>query len=343
MTSLFQNLFDPVSFPIFSTDLHGKIIYKNAATKRFFPSMRIGSDLKRYLFSGSMLSTDECITIDDGIGYCRALPLIHGEYILFFAFSRLQFSDHEEVTARFLTAIRKDPESFLHLFDCNAQPKDPAPRAFPRILAELTRPNSVNFGTDTVHIHHSAILIGAMLNQMQSIFPSLGIRMSMTIDNDFISTSTIHVAPYDIAHLFGMLVYCLLRVSKKRTLTITLTSDPLHKEHHIIFSITEPLPALHSTAEILTLMASIAPECRAELLLLQHTLISDIFLRIFTQNEVSSLHLAIPYTAINTSLHSPVRDTRFLGDLRLLSNRIAFMLSNFRPEEYAPDDFALFL
>ncbi|MBQ9747290.1 MAG: hypothetical protein IJV98_00760 [Clostridia bacterium] len=324
-----QMLMDRAAFPIFATDKSGTIVYKNPAVRQFFPTLRRGVDLRRYLMENTESAEITCVHIRDNVGYRRALPVRFGEHILFFAFNRLQYPDYQGVAPKLHEYMLRHKETLLLLcrdFDASQRVNH---TTLSRLLAEFPRFCSAEADIDK-HTCHTGILFDALSQSLPKRFSAFGIRLGITRSLDFAPSSAIRTDLYELLSLISLIVYCTLRLSKSRSLDITLSSDARLKTH--ILSIVGDdliLPAgCDNPDAVFDVLSHIAPECIVELLLMRRTELLSESVRLITNgNRITEIRLTVPYTVPMHCVHNTTTHAEIDAILAMLCERIGVTLN----------------
>ena len=328
MTS--QEIFDKLTFPVFTANENGQILYKNRAAVRYIGTLRKGSGVLRHLWEESIPPAGKVVHIKGADPYFRALVLTEDSHTVFLCLPRLQYPDFETTADNITRIFGTTPSVFLQVFSEN--------------IESITEKKNVplRLGTECFNIYpkdipsdHSPYAIESMMNSFfskaENTFGALGYRIQTEISPKFLESHPVFLNRWDLSLLFGCLLYLFMKLSDDGKIHITLSSSST-QDIHLIRFFTHSSHFSQKTIPAMTVFADYIPEYMSEIILMekQNLIPENVF---FFKNERDELvfEYSIPYLRSVFKVCSPGDEYDYSFIFSALLLRIRDMLDETKP------------
>ena len=300
-----HEIFDKLTFPVFAADENGRILYKNRSAVRYISTLRKGSGVLRHLWEATLPPKGKVVHIKGADPYFRALVLTDEVRTFFLCLPRLQYPDFEtaadDITRIFGTTL----STFLQVLSENTESINGQKNVPLRLGTECFGIYPKDIPSDPSPYAIESIMKN-LFSKAESTFGALGYRIQTEISSEFRETHPVFLNRWDLACLFGCLLYLFMKVSDDGKIHIALSSNSAQDAHLIRF-FTHTSRFSQKTASAMTVFADYIPEYMSEIILMekQNLLPENAF---FFKNERDELvfEYSIPYLRSVFKVCSPV-------------------------------------
>ena len=266
-TSFFR-LFETTCFPVFVTDINGKVLFKNSCAAKYLHTVRKGSNLFFHMTGG-----DPDIAKNGKIGlalfpdsflYSRALIFTLGEnrekHLIFAFLTKLQMNDYEDTYSYLAKKFSSDFISFLAFI--KAEEYGDADMLAPsRLYTEMA--DRICFESEDFagsYLCDMADFLMKIKSRCSRAFSALGYRMDYFATKIFLENRFVSLNVGDFAFSFFMALYAVMRNSADKAISIKADYDALRMSIRI--TVSSPAAGL---ADGIYREEEIIPECAAEI------------------------------------------------------------------------------
>lgn len=266
-TSFFR-FFETTCFPVFVTDINGKVLFKNSCAAKYLHTVRKGSNLFFHMTGG-----DPDIAKNGKIGlaffpdsflYSRALIFTLGEneekHLIFAFLTKLQMNDYEDTYSYLAEKFSSDFISFL-AFIKTEEYRDEDMLAPSRLYTEMA--DRICFAAEDFADAYPCDMADFLINirdRCSRAFSALGYRMDYSATKEFLENRFISLDVGDFSFSFFMALYAVMRNSADKAISIKADYDALRMSIRI--TVSSPAAGLDDG---IYREEEIVPECAAEI------------------------------------------------------------------------------
>lgn len=325
-----KEIFDKLTFPVFSTDENGLILYKNRAAVRYIDTMRKGSGVLRHLWEEDFPPKSRIVHIKDADPYFRALVFTEETQTFFLCLPRLQYPDFETVTEEVIRIFGTTLSVFL-------QTLSEKPDTFTRKKNIPLRLGTECFGIypKDIPTDHSPYMIESitemLFSKAETTFCALGYRIQTEFLPDFLGNHPIFLNRWDLSCLFGCLLYLFMKISNDGKIHITLSSDSA-QDIHLIRFFTHTSHLTQKEYAAMDAFSDCIPEYMSEILLMEKQGLIPENARFF-RNERNELVFEYPISYLRSAfkVQCPADEHNYSFIFTALLLRIRDMLDETQP------------